>query len=164
MIDSDVRLGREVRIFDASLVNLFGCEIGDESFVGPFVEITRETIVGRRCTIESHAFLCGPTVISDDVFIGHGAIFTNDLYPKSRRRVEYRRTHVGQFASIGSNATIVGGVSIGEHAVIGAGAVVVKDVPAFSIVAGNPAKVLKQFGSSEALLRYMTDRQPLRES
>ena len=112
MIDPDVVLGSNVRIFDASLVNLFGCTIGDDTFIGPFVEITRGVVIGRRCTVESHAFICDGVSIGDDVFVGHGAMFTNDLYPRTDRHVVYPRTRVEDFASIGSNATIVGGVTI----------------------------------------------------
>lgn len=160
MIDADVRLGRDVRIFDPHLVNMFGCEIGDRSFIGPFVEITRGVIVGKDCKIESHAFLCDAVTLEDEVFIGHGVMFTNDLYPTTTRHVVYLPTRVGAGASIGSNATIIGGVTIGAHAVVGAGAVVTKDVPPCAIVAGNPAKVLKQFSSPGELGEYMRTRQP----
>jgi len=163
VVDDDVKLGKNVAIFDRGLVNLFGCEIGDGSFIGPFVEITRGSVVGNRCKIESHAFICDSVTIEDDVFVGHGAMFTNDLYPKNERRVRYIPTRVCKGASIGTNATIVAGVVIGEHAIIGAGAVVTKDVPAFSIVAGNPAKVLRQFPDAKSLVAYMSERQPLRE-
>lgn len=162
MIDNDVKLGINVTIFDKALVNLFGCVIGDETFVGPFVEITRGVTVGARCKIESHSFICDSVTIEDDVFVGHGAMFTNDLYPKNERRVRYLPTVVRRHASIGTNATIVGGVTIGEHAIIGAGAVVTRDAPAFSIVAGNPARVLRQFANADELLSYMSSRQPLR--
>jgi len=160
MIDADVKLGRDVRIFAPALVNLFGCEIGDETFVGPFVEITRGTIVGRRCTIESHSFLCDRVTLEDDVFVGHGVMFTNDLYPRSRRQVVRLPTRVGRGCSIGSNATIAPGVTIGEFAVIGAGAVVTRDVPAFAIAVGNPARVRKQFDDLTSLTAYMDARQP----
>lgn len=159
MIDPDVILGESVSIFNPDLVNLFGCTIGDGSFVGPFVEITRGVVVGRNCKIESHSFLCTDVVLEDHVFIGHGVMFTNDLYPRTDRHVRYLATRVGRYASIGSNATVVAGVTIGEHAVVGAGAVVTRDVPAYSIVAGNPARVLRQFGSLEELLAYIHARQ-----
>ena len=163
MVDNDVQLGQNVKIFDPQLVNIFGCTIGDNTFVGPFVEITRGTIIGKHCKIESHAFLCDGVIIEDDVFIGHGATFVNDLYPQSNRQVEYINTVVKTGAGIGSNATIMAGVTIGEHAIVGAGAVVTKDVPPYSIVAGNPARILKQFGSYEELIRYMEKRQKLRK-
>ena len=159
MIDADVKLGANVRIFSPELVNIFGCEIGDDSFVGPFVEITRGTVVGRRCTIESHSFLCDQVTLEDDVFIGHGVMFTNDLYPRSRRQVVRMPTRVGRFCSIGSNATIAPGVTIGEYAVIGAGAVVTRDIPAFAIAAGNPARVRQQFADAASLTAYMNSRQ-----
>lgn len=160
MVDDDVVLGKNVRIFDRTLVNLFGCTIGDESFVGPFVEITRGVSVGRRCRIESHAFICDGVTIADDVFVGHGATFTNDLYPRTDRHVVYPKTRVEEFASIGSNATIVGGVTVHRHAVVGAGAVVTRDVPALAIVAGNPARVIRRFASIEELKVYIRGRQP----
>jgi len=160
VIDADVKLGVNVRIFAPDLVNIFGCEIGDETFVGPFVEITRGTVVGRRCTIESHSFLCDRVTLEDDVFVGHGVMFTNDLYPRSRRQVERLPTRVGRGCSIGSNATIAPGVTIGEYAVIGAGAVVTRDVPAFAIAIGNPARVQRQFDDLATLTAYMSARQP----
>lgn len=161
MIDPDVVLGKNVRIFNPDLVNLFGCEIGDESFVGPFVEITRGVVVGRRCKIESHTYLCDGVRVEDDVFISHGAMFTNDLYPRTDRQPVWLKTFVKRGAAIGTNATILAGVTIGEHAVVGAGAVVTKDVPSYSIVAGNPARVLKEFASLDDLTEYMNGRQPL---
>jgi acetyltransferase-like isoleucine patch superfamily enzyme len=161
MVDPDVKIGKDVRIFAPELVNLFGCEIGDGTFVGPFVEITRGTIVGRNCKIESHAFLCDRVTLEDDVFVGHGVMFTNDLYPRTDRQVARLPTLVKRGCSIGSNATIAPGITLGTYAVIGAGAVVTTDVPAFAIVAGNPARVLKQFDGLAALTDYMTARQPL---
>lgn len=160
MVDLDVMLGRNVRIFNSDLVNLFGCEIGDDSFIGPFVEITRGVVVGKHCVIESHSFLCDSVKLEDRVFVGHGAMFTNDLYPRTGRHVVYRKTLVRRFASIGSNATIVGGVTIGAHAIIGAGAVVTKDVPDFSVAAGNPARVLRRFSTAGELAEYIGARQP----
>ena len=160
MIDDDVKLGANVTIFAPELVNIFGCEIGDNSFVGPFVEITRGTVVGRNCKIESHAFLCDRVRLEDDVFIGHGVMFTNDLYPRSDRQVVRLPTLVKRGASLGSNATIAPGVTIGTYAVVGAGAVVTQDVPDFSIVAGNPAKLVRRFDALEAMLQYMNERQP----
>ena len=159
MIDDDVVLGENVRIFDASLVNLFGCTIGADSFIGPFVEITRGVVIGRRCTVESHAFICDGVSIADDVFVGHGAMFTNDLYPRTDRHVVYPRTRVEEFASIGSNATVVGGVTIHGHAIVGAGAVVTRDVPPLAVVAGNPARVIRRFASLDELKAYIRSRQ-----
>ena len=159
MIDPDVKLGSNVKIFDPAMVNIFGCEIGDDSFIGPFVEITRGTVVGRNCKVESHAFICDSVTIEDDVFVGHGVMFTNDLYPRTDRHVIYIKTLVKRGASLGSNATIVAGVTIGEHAVVGAGAVVTKDVPDFSIAAGNPARVIRQFKTLPELLEYIASRQ-----
>jgi UDP-2-acetamido-3-amino-2,3-dideoxy-glucuronate N-acetyltransferase len=159
MVDSDVVLGRNVRIFNPDQVNIFGCTIGDSSFVGPFVEITRNTFIGRNCVIESHAFLCDSVTLEDDVFISHGAMFTNDLYPQVGVHVDYKKTLVKRGASIGTNATIIGGVTIGEYAIVGAGAVITKDVEPFSIYAGNPARRLKLFGSQEELVEYMRSRQ-----
>jgi acetyltransferase-like isoleucine patch superfamily enzyme len=159
MIDPDVVLGKNVRIFNPDQVNIFGCEIGDDSFVGPFVEITRGVIIGKRCLIESHSFLCTGVKVEDDVFISHGVMFTNDLYPRTDRHVVYPQTLIRRFASIGTHATILGGVTIGEHAVVGAGAVVTKDVPPLSIVAGSPAKVTRQFSSLGELKQYIHRRQ-----
>ena len=159
MIDNDVKFGKNVRIFNPDMVNIFGCEIGDNSFVGPFVEITRNTKIGKNCIIESHSFLCDSVILEDNVFIGHGVMFTNDLYPQVGVKVKYLKTIVKQGASIGTNATIIAGVTIGKHAVIGAGAVVTKDVEDYSIYAGNPAKKLKQFSSFEEMETYFRDKQ-----
>ena len=134
MIDADVKLGKDVKIFSPELVNIFGCEIGDGTFVGPFVEITRGTVVGRHCKIESHSFLCDQVTLEDDVFIGHGVMFTNDLYPRHDRQVVRMPTLVKRGATIGSNATIAPGVTIGAYAIVGAGAVVTKNVPDLAIV------------------------------
>lgn len=164
MIDPDVKLGRNVRIYNPEQVNIFGCEIGDDTFIGPFVEITRGVVIGRACKIESHSFLCTAVTVEDDVFIGHGVIFTNDLYPRVDRQVNYIPTRVGKGASIGSNATLVAGVTIGEYAVIGAGAVVGRDVPPYSIAVGNPARIVREFPTYEKMLEYMASRQSLRES
>jgi acetyltransferase-like isoleucine patch superfamily enzyme len=164
MIDSDVMLGKGVRIHNPDQVNIFGCEIGDGSFIGPFVEITRGVKIGRNCKIESHSFICTEVTIEDDVFIGHGVMFTNDLYPRVDRQVAYLHTHVGKGASIGSNATLVAGITIGEYAVIGAGAVVTRNIPSYSIAIGNPAYISREFPNYEEMLKYMTSRQSLRDS
>lgn len=160
MIDDDVKLGANVKIFSPELVNIFGCEIGDGTFVGPFVEITRGTVVGRNCKIESHAFLCDRVTLEDDVFVGHGVMFTNDLYPRSDRQVVRMPTRVKAGASLGSNATIAPGVTIGTYAVVGAGAVVTRDVPDFAIAAGNPAKIVRRFDGLAEMLQYMNEKQP----
>jgi UDP-2-acetamido-3-amino-2,3-dideoxy-glucuronate N-acetyltransferase len=159
LIDADVSLGEGVKIQDERLVNIFGCQIGDRTFVGPFVEITYGVTIGADCLIESHSFICDGVHLDNEVFVGHGVMFTNDLYPRTDRQVVHFQTRVGHGVSIGSNATIVGGVTIGDHAVIGAGAVVTKDVPAFAIACGNPAKITRQFTSHDELMKYIGGRQ-----
>ena len=150
-IASDVILGNEVRIFQPDLVNLYGCSIGDETKIGAFVEVQKNAAIGARCKISSHTFICEGVEIEDECFIGHGVMFTNDVYPAAvnpdgslQTEADWRviKTKVKQRASIGSNATIIAGVTIGERALIGAGAVVTKDVPDFAIVAGVPARVI----------------------
>ena len=163
MIDSDVKLGAGVVIFNRDLVNLFGCSIGDGTFIGPFVEITRGVTIGRNCKIESHSFICDGVELSDGVFIGHGVVFTNDLYPMTYRQVKGLRTLVGESASLGSNATIIGGLRIGHHTVIGAGSVVTSDIPDFSIAAGNPVRVIRRFSSAVELRQYIETRQEGRD-
>lgn len=149
-IASDVKLGRDVKIYD--FVNLYGCEIGDETRIGAFVEIQKGAKIGRRVKVSSHTFICEGVTIEDQVFIGHGVIFTNDLYPRATMPSGELQTDadwkvvptlVRRGASIGSGATILCGVEIGEGAIVGAGSVVTKDVPAGVIVAGNPARVLR---------------------
>jgi len=150
-IASDVTLGREVRIFQPDLVNLYGCSIGDETRIGAFVEVQKNASIGARCKISSHSFICEGVKIEDECFIGHGVMFTNDVYPSAVNRDgtlqteadwQVIKTKVKTRASIGSNATIMAGVTIGEGALVGAGAVVTKDVPDFAIVAGVPARVI----------------------
>ncbi len=147
----NVTLGKNVRIVDESLVNLYGCSIADETMIGPFVEIQRDAIIGARCKVSSHAFICEGVTIADEVFIGHGVVFTNDRYPRAtnddgttQMAADWtlERTIVGRRASIGSNATLLAGVTVGEEALVGAGAVVTRDVPAFVIVAGSPAEII----------------------
>lgn len=149
-IAKDVQLGRDVTIFHPDLVNLYGCSVGDETKLGTFVEIQGGAHVGARCKISSHSFICEGVTIEDDVFIGHGVMFTNDKYPRATTTEgrpqgpadwTVEPTRVGKGASIGSNATILCGISIGARAIVGAGAVVTKDVPAGAIVAGVPARI-----------------------
>ena len=158
MIDPDVVLGRNVHIHNPEQVNIFGCEIGDDSFVGFTCKIVGND-AKKSCIIESHSFLCTGVVLENNVFVGHGAMFTNDLFPRTDRHVVYPTTLVKRFASIGTNATVLGGVTIGEHAVVGAGAVVTRDVPPLSIVVGSPAKVTRQFNSLSELKEYICGRQ-----
>jgi acetyltransferase-like isoleucine patch superfamily enzyme len=150
-IRTDVRLGRDVRIPQPDLVNVYGCSIGDETTIGPFVEIQKRSSVGARCKISSHSFICEGVVVEDEVFIGHGVMFTNDLQPRATTaRGELQAegdwtlspTLVKRRASIGSNATILAGLVIGAGAMVGAGAVVTHDVPDHAVVAGVPARVI----------------------
>jgi UDP-2-acetamido-3-amino-2,3-dideoxy-glucuronate N-acetyltransferase len=150
-IAPSVKLGREVKL--SRFINLYGCEIGDETKIGAFVEIQKNATVGKRCKISSHTFICEGVTIEDNVFVGHGVMFINDSYPRATAaggslqteddwKVE--KTVVKKGASIGSGATILANLCVGENAIVGAGAVVTKDVPANTIVAGNPAKVFRQ--------------------
>src|SRR4051794_1941905 len=150
-ISRNVRLGEGVRIPQPKLVNLYGCVIGDETRIGTFVEIQAGATIGSRCKISSHSFICEGVTIEDEVFIGHGVMFTNDKFPRATTdqgrpqgpadwKVE--NTRVGRRASIGSNATILCGISIGEGATVGAGAVVTRDVPPHATVAGVPAQAI----------------------
>jgi len=146
----DVKLGRDVKL--SKFINLYGCEIGDETKVGAFVEVQKNAKIGKRCKISSHTFVCEGVMIEDNVFVGHGVVFINDSYPrattaegglKTEADWKVERTVVARGASIGSGATILANLRIGENAIVGAGSVVTKDVPPNSIVAGNPAKVLR---------------------
>ncbi len=149
-VSPDVVLGNGVKLF--GFCNLYGCEIGDETKVGTFVEIQRGAKIGARCKISSHSFICEGVTIEDGVFIGHGVMFVNDRYPKALNPAgslqtdndwECQRTLVKRGASIGSGATLLGGITIGENALVGAGSVVTRDVPAGSTVVGNPAGVIE---------------------
>lgn len=149
-ITPDVKLGKDVKIF--AFVNLYGCEIGDYTKIGTFVEIQKNALIGRSCKISSHTFICEGVHIEDDVFIGHNVTFINDLYPRSTTIGGKMQTEddwkvvptlIKKGASIGSSATILAGVTVGEYAMVGAGAVVTKDVPDWTVVAGNPAKFLR---------------------
>lgn len=149
-IAPDVKLGQRVKVF--AFTNLYGCEVGDDSKIGTFVEIQKNAKVGKRCKVSSHTFICEGVAIEDEVFIGHGVTFINDRFPRStnadgklQTEADWKceSTLVKSRASIGSGATILCGVTIGERAIIGAGSVVTKDVPAGGVVAGNPAKLLR---------------------
>ena len=150
-VESDVRLGRGVVIFHPELVNLYGCQIGDGTKIGSFVEIQKKATIGKNCKISSHSFICEGVEIEDEVFIGHGVKFINDLYPHAttaegnlQGEADWKvlRTVVRARASIGTNATILPNLSIGRGAMIGAAALVVADVPDHAIVAGAPARVI----------------------
>jgi acetyltransferase-like isoleucine patch superfamily enzyme len=150
-VADNVRLGNNVSIFQPSLVNLYGCEVGDDTRIGAFVEIQKNAVIGARCKISSHSFICEGVVVEDEVFIGHGVMFTNDRYPRAanadgspQTEADWKviPTRVRRLASIGSNATVVPGVTIGVGALVGAGAVVTRDVPDYAIVAGVPARVV----------------------
>ena len=151
-IANDVIFGRDVKVYD--FVNLYGCEIGDSSQIGPFVEIQRDVVIGKRVKVQSHSFICEAVTIEDEVFIGHGVMFINDKFPVSilppgSPDPVWERTVVCRGASIGSNATIMGNVTIGENALVGAGSVVTHDVPANTIVVGNPARILRKIDTEQ---------------
>ncbi len=150
-IAPSVKLGRDVRL--SKFINLYGCEIGDETKIGAFVEIQKNATVGKRCKISSHTFICEGVTIEDNVFIGPGVMFINDSYPRAtaaggslQTEADWKveKTVIKKGASIGSGATILANLCVGENAIVGAGAVVTKDVPANTIVAGNPAKIFRQ--------------------
>ncbi|MGC2764805.1 MAG: acyltransferase [Candidatus Acidiferrum sp.] len=145
-----VRLGKDVKLAD--FINLYGCEIGDETKIGAFVEVQKNARVGRRCKISSHTFICEGVDIEDNVFIGHGVTFINDSYPRAtsasgslQTEADWKveQTRICKGASIGSGSTILSNITVGENAIVGAGSVVTKNVPANAVVAGNPAKVLR---------------------
>jgi acetyltransferase-like isoleucine patch superfamily enzyme len=156
-IAPDVKLGREVKL--SKFINLYGCEIGDETKVGAFVEVQKNAKIGKRCKISSHTFICEGVTIEDNVFIGHGVTFINDTYPRAANPDgtlqtdadwKVQTTLVKKGASIGSGSTILSKVTVGENAMVGAGSVVTKDVPANAIVAGNPAKFLRRLDQQKA--------------
>jgi len=155
-IATDVKLGENVRIY--AFVNLYGCEIGDDSRVGTFVEIQRDVQIGKRVKVSSHSFICSGVTVEDNVFIGHGVMFINDKYPRAtaadgapQTEADWQliRTLVRRGASIGSNATVLCGVTIGEGAIVGAGSVVTHDVPDWTVVAGVPARFLRSVPRAE---------------
>ena len=156
-IASDVKLGDGVKIHHANLVNLYGCSIGDDTRIGAFVEIQKNAVVGARCKISSHSFVCEGVTIEDDVFVGHGVLFINDRYPRAtsdgklQTEADWKviETFVKRGASIGSGAVIMCGVTIGEQALIGAGAVVTHDVPEHGIVVGVPARLVGDIADRE---------------
>jgi acetyltransferase-like isoleucine patch superfamily enzyme len=150
-ISSDVRIGKDVIINE--FVNLYGCEIGDQTKLGTFVEIQKGAKIGRNCKISSHTFICEGVVIEDNVFVGHNVTFINDLFPRATNQDGKLKgekdwicipTMIKSGASIGSSATLLCGITVGENAIVGAGSVVTKDVPANTIVAGNPAKIVRR--------------------
>jgi len=150
-IAESVALGEDVVVHHPSLVNLYGCRIGDQTRIGSFVEIQKHAVIGARCKISSHSFICEGVTLGDEVFIGHGVVFTNDRYPRAATadgRLQGDRdwqvipTRIGRGASIGSHATLLPGIVVGEHALVGAGSVVTRDVPEYAVVVGVPARVV----------------------
>jgi acetyltransferase-like isoleucine patch superfamily enzyme len=161
-ISPDVRLGQNVKL--SKFINLYGCEIGDDTKIGAFVEVQKNAKIGKRCKISSHAFICEGVTIEDNVFVGHSVTFINDTYPraanldgtlKTDEDWKVEPTVVKKGASIGSGSTILSKVTIGENAIVGAGSVVTKDVPANTIVAGTPARVLRSL--DQKMLEVFTD-------
>ena len=150
-IAPDVKLGAGVKL--SKFINMYGCTVGDDTKIGAFVEIQKNAFIGKRCKISSHTFVCEGVTIEDEVFVGHGVVFINDIYPRATTEGgglqteadwSVSKTLIKKRASIGSGATILANITIGENAIVGAGAVVTKDVPANTIVAGNPARVLRK--------------------
>jgi acetyltransferase-like isoleucine patch superfamily enzyme len=151
LIAPDVKLGKDVRVY--AFTNLYGCEIGDGSKIGTFVEIQRGARIGKRCKISSHTFICEGVTIEDEVFVGHNVTFINDVFPRATNADGSSQTDqdwkcvptlVKKGASIGSSATLLCGITVGEYALVGAGSVVTKDVPPHTVVAGNPARILRK--------------------
>jgi acetyltransferase-like isoleucine patch superfamily enzyme len=158
-IAPDVKLGRDVKL--SKFINLYGCEVGDESKIGAFVEIQKNAKIGKRCKISSHTFICEGVSIEDNVFIGHSVTFINDSYPRAttsegnlQTEADWKveRTLIKKGASIGSGTTILSNVTVGENAIVGAGSVVSRDVPPNTIVAGNPAKFLRSINTNHQAL------------
>ena len=150
-IAPDVKLGRDVKIY--AFVNLYGCEIGDDTKIGTFVEIQKGARIGKRVKVSSHTFICEGVTIEDEVFVGHGVMFINDKYPRATTDAGQLQTEadwtctptlIKRGASLGSNATILCGVTVGENAIVGAGSVVTRDIPAGAVVAGNPARIIRK--------------------
>ena len=163
-ISPDVKLGKDVKIY--GYVNLYGCDIGDNTKIGTFVEVQKNARIGKNCKISSHTFICEGVSIEDNVFIGHNVTFINDLYPRATAangRLQTEDdwacvpTYVKKGASIGSSATLLCGITVGENAVVGAGSVVTKDVPPNSIVAGNPARIIRSIQSHPELTTQIED-------
>lgn len=157
MISADVKLGKDVIIYE--YVNLYGCEIGDGTQIGAFVEIQKNAQIGRRCKISSHTFICEGVTIEDEVFVGHNVTFINDLFPRATTddgRLQGTKdwtcipTIIKSRASIGSSATLMCGITVGENAIVGAGSLVTKDVPPNTIVAGNPSRILRKINRNES--------------
>jgi UDP-2-acetamido-3-amino-2,3-dideoxy-glucuronate N-acetyltransferase len=154
-IAPDVKLGEGVRIYN--FVNLYGCEIGDNTSIGTFVEIQKGARIGKNCKIQSHTFICEGVTIEDEAFISHNVTFINDVYPRATAGGQLQTeddwecipTIVKRGASLGSSVTVLCGVTIGENAIVGAGSVVTKDVPADTIVAGNPARIMRKIGEEK---------------
>lgn len=164
-VSDDVKLGENVRL--GKFINLYGCTIGDNTKIGAFVEVQKNAIIGRNCKISSHTFVCEGVVIEDNAFIGHNVTFINDRYPRATTAGGELQTEqdwnvsgtlVQKGASIGSSSTLLCGITVGEGAIVGAGSVVTKDVPPYSIVAGNPARVLRTIDKEQA------DESPLSQS
>ena len=156
-IAPDVKLGKGVKL--SKFINLYGCEVGDHSKIGAFVEIQKNAKVGKNCKISSHSFICEGVLIEDNVFVGHGVTFINDSYPRATTEAGALQTEqdwkveptvIKEGASIGSGATILCNLVVGEHSIVGAGSVVTKNVPAYAVVAGNPARTLRVLASAAA--------------
>lgn len=156
-ISADVKLGKDVKL--SKFLNLYGCTIGDNTKIGAFVEIQKNASVGKNCKISSHTFICEGVIIEDNVFIGHNVTFINDLYPRAttsggdlQTEADWvcEKTFIRKGASVGSSATLLCGITVGENAIVGAGSVVTKDVPPNTVVAGNPARVLKKLKTEES--------------